>query len=318
MTSSSHTSTELGPADAQTAQQPSLERRSRRLSEGRGLPWILPAMILSVGLIYYAIIYTGYISTLKWNGVSPNPEPVGAANYTRLIGDPVFWAAIRHTVVFYVATFTIQTVIGFTFAVILHSKVVAGTLYKVIIFLPVVMAPAITAPVFRRLFAPDGQLNTVLEAIGLGVLAQPWIGQTSTAMLAVGAITIWHWTGLTFVLYFSAISQIDPSLLEAARIDGASNFRVVLSIVWPQVWGTTLALSILGAIGALKTFDVPWLVTVAGPNNATEFLGTYIYRMAIPQAHVGYAAALSVVLLVIAVTMSILLHVGGRGRVGVN
>src|SRR5206468_6988864 len=98
---------------------------------------------------------------------------------------------------------------------------------------------------------------------------QPWIGQTSTALPVIMAITVWQFTGITFVLYFAAMSQIEPSVLEAARMDGAGNIRTITSIIWPSVRGTTLALAILSAIGVMKTFDIPWLVTTAGPNQAT-------------------------------------------------
>ena len=111
---------------------------------------------------------------------------------------------------------------------------------------------------------------------------------------------IWEWTGVTFILYFAAMTQIDPEMLEAARIDGANGFQVLTRIVWPNVRGTTIALAMLSVIGALKTFDVPYLVTLGGPNYATEFLGTFIYRISIPQAEVGYGAALSIMLLILA------------------
>jgi raffinose/stachyose/melibiose transport system permease protein len=274
-----------------------------------GLPWIMPAFVLVVGLIYYCIIETAYISTLDWDGTSPDPVPVGMGNYTQLYHDPVFWDAIRHTVVFFVVTFAVQTAIGFTFAALLHSKVKFPTLYKVIIFTPVVIAPATMAPVFRRIFAADGQLNWVLDHVGLGTFSQPWLAQSSTAMPVIMAITIWEWTGVTFVLYYAAMSQVDLEILEAARIDGAGNVRALLQIVWPNVRGTTVALGMLSVIGALKTFDVPYLVTIGGPNYATEFLGTFIYRISIPSAHVGYGAALSVVLLVLALIGSITIGV---------
>jgi raffinose/stachyose/melibiose transport system permease protein len=292
--------------------------RRRRLSQAHGLPWILPALILSVGLLYYCIGYTGVISAWNWDGISPDPTVVGANNYTRIFQDPIFWQAIWHTVVFFIVTFVAQTVLGLLFAVLLHSKVKLAVVYKVIIFVPVVLAPAIMAPVFRQLFAPDGQLNWVLGHIGLGFLEQPWIGQTSTALPVVISITVWEWTGITFILYFAAMGQIDQSILEAARIDGAGNIRTLVSIIWPSVRGTTVALAMLGAIGALKTFDVPYLVTVAGPNSATEFLGTYIYRMTIPLDHVGYGAALSVILLVLALVFAIILQARGRERDSVD
>ncbi|GAA4563922.1 carbohydrate ABC transporter permease [Planotetraspora kaengkrachanensis] len=265
-----------------------------------GLPWIMPAFVFVVGLLYYCIIETGYLSTLDWDGTSPTPTSVGLGNYSEILQDPIFWKAIWHTVVFFVVTFTVQTAIGFVFAALLHSKVKLGAVYKVLVFTPVVLAPATMAPVFRQMFAADGQLNWALDHIGLGFLAQPWLAQSSTAMPVIMFITVWQFTGLTFVLYFAAMGQIDPETLEAARTDGASNLRVLVSIVWPGVRGTTVALAMLGVIGALKTFDVPYLVTIGGPNYSTEFLGTYIYRISIPSAHVGYGAALSILLLILA------------------
>ena len=291
-------------------------RTRRRRLQPQGLLWILPALVLCVGLIYYCIWYTAVISTWDWDGIDPNPERVGAENYVRIAADPIFWRTIRHTAVFFVVTFVVQTVLGLVFAVLLHSKVKLAVVYKVIIFIPVVLAPAITAPVFRRIYAPDGQFNWLLEHLGLGALTQPWLGQESTALPVIMAVTVWQWTGLTFVLYFAAMSQIDQSIIEAARIDGAGQPPHDPHIIWPGVRGTTLAMAILSAIGALKTFDVPYLITVGGPNYATEFLGTYIYRKTIPQSHVGYGAALSIILLVLALGMALILQLrGGEKRV---
>ncbi|BEP14045.1 sugar ABC transporter permease [Acidothermaceae bacterium B102] len=276
-----------------------------------GLPWILPAFVLVVGLLYYCIGDTAYISTLDWDGVSPDKVSVGFGNYTQAYHDPVFWDAIRHTLVFFVATFALQTLIGFTFAAIVHSRIKLGTLYKVIIFTPVVIAPATMAPVFRQVFAADGQLNALLSDVGLVSWTQPWLAQPRTALIAIMLITVWQWTGVTFILYFAAMGQVEPEIIEAARIDGAGNLRTLAQIVWPSVRGTTVALGMLSVIGALKTFDVPYLVTVGGPNFATEFLGTMIYRISIPMAHVGYGAALSVILLVLALLGAIIIGIRG-------
>jgi raffinose/stachyose/melibiose transport system permease protein len=279
-----------------------------------GLPWILPAFIFVVGFIYYCIGYTGYISTLNWDGVSPNPKHVGFANYTQAFHDPVFWATIRHTIIFFIVTFAVQTAIGFTFAALLHSKVKLPNLYKVIIFIPVVLAPATMAPIFRQIFSANGQFNTILSDIGLGSLTHPWLAQSSTALPVIMAITIWEWTGVTFILYFAAMTQIDKEILEAARIDGANGLKVLTRIVWPNVRGTTIALAMLSVIGALKTFDVPYLVTLGGPNYATEFLGTFIYRISIPQAEVGYGAALSILLLILSLAGALAFGLRGTRR----
>ncbi|WP_205663569.1 carbohydrate ABC transporter permease [Amnibacterium flavum] len=311
------TTLQTPPTRQVPSDEPALKRRPHRLSPP-GLPWILPALVLSVGLIYYCIGYTGVISTWDWDGISPNPEQVGLENYLKMVNSPVFWGAIWHTIVFFVVTFTAQTVLGLLFAVLLHSQVKLAVVYKVIVFVPVVLAPAIMAPVFRQFYGADGQFNWILEHIGLGAITQPWLGQSSTALWVLMAVAVWQWTGLTFVLYFAAMGQIDQSVLEAARIDGAGNIRTIVSIIWPGVRGTTVALAMLGAIGALKTFDLPWLITVGGPNGATEFLGTIIYRQTIPNYHVGYGAAVSIVLLVLALAMAILLQVRGREKVTVD
>lgn len=285
--------------------------RRRRRSLPTGWPWILPALVVSVGLLYYSIGYTGYISTLSWDGTSPAPESIGLRNYELLFTDPIFWTALRNTVLFFIVTFGVQTALGVFCAVLLHSRIRLAFLYRVLIFLPVVLAPAIMAPVFRQIYAANGQFNGVLEFLGLGFLAQPWLAQSSTALPVLMAITIWQWTGLNFILYYAAMGQIETEVLEAARIDGAGNWRILVSIIWPGVRGTTIALAMLSAIGALKTFDIPYLVTLGGPNFATEFLGTFIYRESIPLAHVGYASAISIMLLVLAIVMA---FVFGRRR----
>jgi raffinose/stachyose/melibiose transport system permease protein len=279
-----------------------------------GVPWIFPAFAFVVGLIYYCIGYTGYISTLNWDGVSPTQQHVGFANYTQAFHDPVFWDSIRHTAIFFVVTFCVQTAIGFTFAALLHSKVKLPNLYKVIIFIPVVLAPATMAPIFRQIFSANGQFNSILTHIGLGSVAHPWLAQSSTALPVIMAITVWEWTGVTFILYFAAMTQIDKEVLEAARIDGASGFETLTRIVWPNVRGTTIALAMLSVIGALKTFDVPYLVALGGPNFATEFLGTFIYRISIPQAQVGYGAALSMLLLILALAGALAFGIRGMRR----
>ena len=241
---------------------------------------------------------------------------MGLGNYTDMWADPVFWAALRHTAVFWVGTFVGQTVLGFTLAAILHSGVKFPTLHKVIIFIPTVLAPATMAPVFRLFFAPDGMVNDILRGVGLGSLARPWLADAHTALPALMLIAIWQWTGLFFILYYAAMTQIDPELLEAARLDRAGNIRTLWYIVWPGCRGTTVLLAMLSFIGALKTFDIPYLVTDGGPHQATEFLGTYIYRVGIRQAHIGYAAALSVVLLVLAIAGAVIIGRMSRTRAG--
>jgi raffinose/stachyose/melibiose transport system permease protein len=263
-------------------------------------------MAASLVLIYCSLGYTIHISTLEWDGISSNPAPAGLANYVRAFGDPIFWGALWHTAAFLVFSLAGQAFFGFLFAVILHSAVRLRGLYKVIIFLPVIIAPATMAPVFRQIFANEGQFNAMLDSLGLGFLTQPWLAQSTTALPVIISVAIWQYSGLAFVLYYAAISQLDGEMLEAGRIDGAGNARVVWDLVWPQMRGTTIALSMLATINSLKLFDIPELLTHGGPNYSTEFLGTYIYRVSIPLFDVGYGAALSIILLILAAGPAVL------------
>lgn len=271
-------------------------------------------MIVSVGVLYYCIVYTGFMSTLKWDGASPRQIFVGLDNYVKMFNDPIFWVALRNTFAFYAGVFVAQVVLGMTFAALLHSRLYFRNVYKVMIFVPVVLSIATVAPVFRQIFANDGYLNQALTAVGLDSLTQPWLGNPTAALMIVIGVGIWQSTGVVFILYYAAMSQIDNQILEAARLDGAGNLRLMVSIVWPAVRGTTIAIAILTAIGSLKTFDIPYLITFGGPVQATEFLGTMIYRTNVGFAQVGYSSAISVILLILAIGTAVIIRVGARER----
>lgn len=313
MTHTTHAAraTPVGPPAASRTRGPGWKARL----EASGLPWIAPAVLLVVVLIYFSILYTGWVSTRDWNGFILSPsEGIGADNYSAMLRDSVFWGALGRTAVFFAVTFTVQTAVGFAFAALMHSRVRLRAAYKVAIFIPTVLAPATMAPVFRSIFDANGQFNALLRAVGLGELAQPWLAQGTSALVIVMAITVWQWSGLTFILFYAAMSQIDPEVLEAARMDGAGNLRVLAVIIWPLCRGTVIALATLSVIGALKTFDVPYLVTKGGPNHATEFLGTYIYQTMVQEKHFGYAAAISVALLVLAIGGGVLMSMRARRK----
>lgn len=288
--------------------------RAGRLRPG-GLRWIAPGFLLSVGLIYYCIFYTGFLSFFSWQGGMSAMRFVGVSNYVKAFTSSVFWASIWHTLVFFVVVYAVQVVGGVGFAAVLHSKIRFATLYKVIIFLPVVIAPAIMAPAHVQVWSSDGAFNEILRLFGLDWLAQSWIGQSSTSLLVIIVVSCWGAVGFGFLLYFAAMGQIENEILEAARLDGAGNLRVLWSIVLPNVRGTTVSLAILNFISALKLFDNPWLLTQGGPAHSSEFLGTMIYSEVAGQSrNMGYASTLATILLIIALVVSIVISVRNRER----
>lgn len=289
------------------------KNKTPSFAKTNGLPWILPAFVFVVGIIYYSIFYTFNLSTLDWNGLDPIQIKVGLSNYAKAFSDWVFWKALKNTVVYFIFTFLIQNFLGYIFAAILHTKVKLATLHKCLIFIPTILAPATMAPVFRLLFSPQGMLQDIFNTLHLDITVD-WLARPNSALFILMIICIWQYTGMSFILYYAAMSQIDHEMLEAAHLDGAGNLRILWSMVLPNCKGTTVSLAMLGIIGALKTFDIPYLITTGGPNHATEFLGTYIYRQGIRQSHLGYAAAMSVVLLVLAIGGAILVNRFSKGE----
>ena len=280
-----------------------------------GLRWILPGFIVSVGLIYYSIVYSGYLSFFNWAGGRQLMHWVGFGNYLQVFSDQVFWISIRNTAIYFVVVFTVQVVGGVFFAAVMHSKIWLANVYKVIIVIPVIVAPATMAPAHIQVWATHGTFNALLKSVGLGWFAQSWLGQSTTSLLVIILVACWGSIGFGFILYFGAMTQIDPEMIEAGRIDGASNLRILVSLIFPNVRAITISLAILNLIAALKLFDNPWLITQGGPANSSDFLGTMIYAQTVnTDANLGYASALSIVLLAIAIPTAIVIQLRSRER----
>lgn len=257
------------------------------------------------GITYFSVFYNIYISTLDWNGIDPDPRGVGFGNFAQIAVDPIFWKSLGNIAVFGVITVGVQMVFGLLLALVLSGPIFGRGVYKAFVFIPVVLAPAAISTAFRQFLKPDGQVNQLLDAVGMGFLQQAWIADPSVALYALAGINIFQWTGFSFLLYQAALSQIDTNTLEAAQIDGAGTLRTIAHVVVPQLRSTHFVLILTGVIGSLKTFDIVFLVTGGGPGRATEFMSTYIYKMSIMQFHVGYGAALSIVLLVLALLLTL-------------
>ncbi len=268
--------------------------------------YLVPALILVVGVVHVGIVANIGYSTLDWNGISPNGKPVGADNYLKLLNDPTFWVALRNTLTFAVATIALQMIFGFSLAVLVRTRAFLRGPLRTLAFVPVVLAPAVVATSFRFLLTPDGSINSLLSAVTGQTIAQPWLADPATALMTIVLINVWQYTGYSFLIYDAAMGQIDNSVIEATRIDGASTGQLLRFVVAPLLSGSHLVLIVLGVISALKTFDLVFLTTAGGPGTSTQVLTGYIYKQVIDQFHAGYGAALSVALVAIALVFSVL------------
>jgi raffinose/stachyose/melibiose transport system permease protein len=275
---------------------------------GRWTPFLYvgPIVVLAGVLLYFSIGFAVYASLTDWNGLT-RMEFIGLDNYVRLMQDRTFHIALRNTLIFMVGTVTLQAVLGLLIAVIAKEKLPGSNFFKAIFFLPIAMAPAIIATVFKfMLEANYGSLNETLRALGLlgdddvflwlGADLGPW------SMVIIG---VFSWMGFSMMVYYAGLMAIPDELYEAAELDGAGWWRRLWSITIPSLRGTTSVLITLGIIGSLKTFDIVWLTTQGGPGVSTHLLSTFLYQER-QGREAGYSAAIGIVILVTAFILSII------------
>ncbi|MFI7587418.1 carbohydrate ABC transporter permease [Spongisporangium articulatum] len=279
-----------------------ITHRRERLA---GLAFLVPALVLFAVFVVYPIIYNVQASTLKWDGVNAG-QAVGLGNYRDLFHDPVFFTTLKNSGWWILLTIVPQAVIGFALAYALNHQLRGRNLYRVIFFVPAVLSPVVVGIVWQRIFDPfNGVFASIGQTTGIDALSQPWLSDPKTAIFACIVVNVWMWTGFSMLFYLAGLQLVDQSVLEAARIDGASQWQTITRILFPLLKSTHLSLLLLGIIGSLKTFELVYVLTEGGPNHASEMLPTYTFKQAFQLQSVGYGSTISVVLLVIAVVSSL-------------
>jgi raffinose/stachyose/melibiose transport system permease protein len=274
---------------------------------GRWAPYlyVLPIVVLAGGLLYYTIGFAVYASLTDWNGLT-KMDFIGLANYTELFQDRTFYIALRNTAIFMVGSVTLQAVLGLLVAVIAKERIPGSNFFKAVFFLPIAMAPAIIATVFKFMFEANyGSLNETLRAIGL--LGEDdiilWLG-ADLGVLSIIVIGVFSWMGFSMMVYYAGLMSIPEELYEAAEIDGAGWWRRLFSITIPSLRGTTSVLITLGIVGSLKTFDIVWLTTMGGPGVSTNLLSTFLYQERLNR-EAGYSSAIGVFILITAFVLAV-------------
>lgn len=271
------------------------------LTRSRWTPYlfILPAFLVYGAFLLYPLLRAGQYSLYEWTGIGPSTF-VGLRNYADLAGDAAFRAAIAHALVLIVFFALIPLAIGLVLAAILRRGQVRGMgIFRTLIFLPQVIALVVIAVAWRQIYAPDGPLNSLLQAVGLGSLARGWLGEPGAALPAVGLIGTWLEIGLVMLLLLAGMSRIPDDQYEAARLDGAGPVREFFAITLPSVRGEIVTSLVLTIIASLKTFDLVYLTTSGGPGKATTVPSYQVYQRAFELKDVGSASAVAIVLTLI-------------------
>jgi raffinose/stachyose/melibiose transport system permease protein len=273
----------------------------------RGWVWVLPAVALLLVFVYYPIVENVRLSLFSWNAFSPQPVYVGLDNYRTAAEDPVFWRAIADNTAYAVVSLVVQVGFSLVLAAALEELVhqrLRGWL-RTIYFIPATISITVAGILFSFLYNPEiGLINRALEAIGLEELTHAWLGEESTAIWSIIAMSQWQSIGYTAVLFVVAIQRIPRDLYEAARVDGAGTVRTFFNVTVPLVREMTTLLVILTISGAFLVFNEVMVMTAGGPDNSSQVLGTWLYRNAFFEDDMGYASAIATVIFVITFTIA--------------
>jgi ABC-type sugar transport system permease subunit len=289
--------------------------------QGIGYFFIIPCVGLFLLFIGYPLVRSIYLSFTQWPGFGP-AKFVGFQNFSAMFHDPVFITALENTIEFTAATTIISTFLAMVLAAVLRARWRFGTVFRVAIFVPALLSLVVSGTVWGLIYEPNfGILDSFLNAVGLHSIAISWLSNSATVLPALIVVAIWQSLGFFMLIFYAALQDIDPELYEAAQLDGASVVAQFRYVTMPMLRTVTSIVVTLNLINGMKVFDIIYVMTGGGPDNASQSLTTYLYSLAfggqaagaIPA--IGYATAIGVIVLILAIIIvATQLAIGARRR----
>ncbi|WP_326573398.1 sugar ABC transporter permease [Streptomyces sp. NBC_00487] len=269
-------------------------------------PWwfALPAMLLFAFVVLVPSVRGVYYAFTDWDGLDPDFSFVGLDNFADMLSDPDATQAIWHTLLIAVSITIVQNAMGLLLALGVNSAIKSRNVLRVFLFAPAVITPIVTAYLWRNLLGPDGAVNSLLGAVGLGGWRQDWLGSPSLALWSVVGVIVWQFAGYSMVIFLAGLQSVPKEVHEAAAIDGAGPVRRFWSVTRPLLAPAFTINLMLSIIGGIKLFDQVYALTGGGPGHATDTISTLIYKDAFTLGEFGYSVALAVVLTIIVAVVS--------------
>lgn len=266
--------------------------------------FIAPNFIGFAVLTLVPILSAVVLSFANWNGTT-QIQWVGLGNYAKLFGDRIFKQSFLNTIIYSVATVPLTIVASLALAVLLNRKLVARNFFRTVSFFPYVASMVAVAAVWNALFDPNkGMINETLSA--LGVQNPPrWIADPHWAMVDLILFSVWKMMGYYMIIYLAGLQGINPELYEAASLDGANGWQRFRFVTLPQLSSTTFFVLMMVIIQCFKVYDIVYMITQGGPGTATYVLVYDIYQVAFRDLRYGYASAISMVLFVLVLAITI-------------
>ncbi|WP_221739745.1 carbohydrate ABC transporter permease [Arachnia propionica] len=257
------------------------------------------------------LIASIWISLHNWP-LYGDPEFVGAGNYLKLLSgqDPVFYRVMLNTAIFAIGYTAVNLIVSTGIAVWLHSLPDWGPFFRILFFIPVVTPMVANALVWRVLLVDEGVINGALGAVG--IQGPDWLGDPFWAMTSLILMSLWQGMGYNIVVLAAGLNNINPAVMEAAKIDGTTAWSRFWKVTFPMLSPSLFFASVMTVIGAFKVFTQPFMLTKGGPGDSTNTLVLHLYRSGFSYDALGMASSLAWVLFVLVMLLTALQFVGQK------
>lgn len=273
---------------------------NRRIRKVYPLYFVLPALVIFTVFFIIPNFSSFYLAFTDWNlFFFHDMRFVGFDNFAKLFASDTFTIALKNTVYFAFFTVIMKMGLGLAMALLVNRKSKFNNYLRSVLFMPVTVSTIVVAIVFVAIYNPDsGILNVGLRAAGLGGLAQAWLVNAKTAMTAIGAMEVWQWAGFNMVVFIAGIQSIPFEYFEAAKIDGASKWQTFRNVTVPLLIQSFTITFVFSLISGLKVFAQVYGTTNGGPADATQVMGTYLYK-SFADGFLGFSSAVGLVFTVL-------------------
>lgn len=266
--------------------------------------FLLPATVVLIVFFFIPFFQTVLLSFQDYSTNIYSPTFAGLENYIKLFHNPVFYKVLWNTFVYLFVAVPVLVVFPLFLAVLINQKIRGVTLYKILIYLPVIVSIVVAAIAFKWLYADQGILNYIVTSLGFNSIG--WLTDPKFALYSVILVTIWKGIGYYMIIYLAALMSVPNELYEACDIDGAGFLTKHLTVTIPHIMPTIALVSTISAISAMKVFAEIYVMTKGGPLNSSKTIVYYIYERAFENLDLGFASAMAVILLVIVMIFSLI------------
>ena len=280
-----------------------------RDSRGTAFALLMPALAIYAVFSFLPIAWTVWISFTNSGGFNTDADFVGLSNYARAARDPIVWGSLWRTFLWLFFHVLLAGGLGLVMALAVSSLIRGKVFFRTALFLPHLVSLAVVGVIWANIYDPFyGLLNTVLDKLGLMWMSQGWLSDPMLVLFSVNVASSWQGFGLYMLLFIAGLQNLDPSLYDAAEVDGATRWQKLIHITLPGLREVLTFVISLAMINGLKGFATVFVMTNGGPFYASEIITTYIYRIAFQEQDHGLAAVLCVLMSVLAITITVVFN----------